>query len=138
MLVKVPLMIVDDDLVEWFNLVGFWNEKIRLRSEWIGNLLPLDIESEAKDHLAKYLGEDCICLLKKLLAMPQQDGGMPIQSLGFEKSEFDQILEDGDCACAILKRFNLLKIKKTRTSVFLKPTAVARDPRIAKLMGIAI
>lgn len=128
-------MIVDDMFADWLARIGFWNELVRFRVERIDGLLPWDLEFGAKDFLAERMGPDCISVLKKVLATGK--GGLSIKNLGLDKAEFDQILKDGECACAVLLQLGLIWAKKTRTTVFLKPTQVVEDPRVRKLIGIS-
>lgn len=139
MQVKINLIVVDDDLIRWLKLIGFWDETVRFNVERIGGLLPLDLEAGVTSHLAtKGFDQDCASLMKKILKNFQSGKGLSIKNLGLEKSDFDQILEEGDCACAVLERFDLISIKKTREDVFLKPSRSILDTRIAKLAGVNV
>lgn len=116
----------------WLRAIGFWNGRVYRRLKAAGGLIPDDVAEKLCGFLKERIDEDCILLLRKLHADPN---GLPIRMFGFTKSEIDEVLRDGDCACALLRRLRLIIVENGEV---FRPRPISFDWRVLNLLYTAL
>ncbi len=119
---------VDDLMIKWFQKIDFWDEIVDVRIRMAEGLLPMDVELNLKQMLRNALDAECLLLLKKLVANPN---GLSAEDLGFDRSEIQEVLSDGYCACAKLIHLGLATIRNKR---YFRASRMAYHPKIQRLV----
>jgi hypothetical protein len=115
-----------DPLIEWLNDLKFWDGRVRHQVEKEGFILSTDLIKAFQKKFDLPFNYDTCELLKKILSSPN---GVWLRSLGY----YDDGWFDPKCCVG---RILTLRLAHIPDHVIIKPSKIARDPRMPLILGV--